>query len=259
MEVLSIMVTEKSAKARTMGPIKRLSLLLRSVPSEVVAFYVVSVILMNLLANKEIGFNASWIALDCGICVSWISFLMMDMLTKRFGPRASIEVSIFALLVNLIVCGILFAISKIPGNWAAFYTYESSIVNDGLNSTIGGTWYVLLGSTISMMIAAIVNSITNHLAGKLMKQNTFASFAFRSYVSTMLGQFVDNFMFAMIVSYNFFGWSLLQCITCSITGAIAELIFEIVFSPIGYAVSKNWESQNVGREYLKLVNDAKGN
>ena len=31
---------------------------------------------------------------------------------------------------------------------------------------------------------------------------------------------------------------MLQCFTCAVTGAIAELLFEIVFSPLGYRISR---------------------
>lgn len=224
--------------------------LLRSVPSVVMALFAVSVILMNLLANKEIYTGVSWLALDCGLIVSWLSFLCMDMLTKRFGARASIKLSITASVINLVVCGILFVVSKIPGNWAEFYTYGDEIINSSLNSTIGGTWYILLGSTIAFIVAAIFNAAINAGIGKLAKKDNFATFALRSYVSTMIGQFLDNLVFSLIVSHVFFGWTLLQCVSCSITGCLVELICEIVFSPLGYRVSKTWEQLNVGKEYL---------
>ena len=46
--------------------------LLRSIPSGTVALFVVSVIVMNLLANKELV-SSPWLALDCGVSVSWVS------------------------------------------------------------------------------------------------------------------------------------------------------------------------------------------
>lgn len=228
--------------------------LLRSVPSVVMALFVVSVILMNLLANKEIYTGVSWLALDCGLLVSWLSFLSMDMLTKRFGAKASVKLSITASAINLLVCLILFGVSKIPGNWAEYYTYENEIINNSLDATIGGTWYILLGSTIAFLIAAVCNSTINAGIGKLFKDNSnFTAYAVRSYVSTFVGQFVDNLVFSLIVSHVFFGWTLLQCVTSSLTGCIVELICEIVFTPIGYRVSKQWEQLNVGKEYIDCI------
>lgn len=227
-------------------------LLLRNVPSGVMALFTVSVVLMNLLANKEIHTGVSWLALDCGLIVSWLSFLSMDMLTKRFGAKASIKLSITAAGINLLVCGILYIVSKIPGNWAEFYTYENEIVNLSLNNTIGGTWYVLFGSTVAFLVAAAVNSIINAGIGKLLKKDTFSTYAVRSYISTAIGQFVDNMVFCLIVSHTFFGWTMIQCITCSLTGCIVELICEMIFSPIGYRVCKKWEAENVGAGYVEV-------
>ena len=230
-------------------------LLMRNVPSLVMVLFCTSVILMNLLANKEIGLNLDWIALDCGFTLSWLSFLCMDMLTKRFGAKASIQISLTAMCINLFVCFILFLISKLPGNWGVYYEYGQDVVNTGLNSTIGGTWYVVLGSATAFAVSAIVNALLNVLIGKTAKHNNFKAYAVRSYISTLAAQFVDNMIFALLVSHVFFGWTMLQCITCSITGCLLELLCEVIFSPIGYHVCKKWEHHGVGHEYIKNITE----
>ena len=63
-----------------------IKLLTRSVPGIVIALFCASVILMNLAANKTIVSVGNWFALDGGILVSWLCFLTMDIVTKRFGP-----------------------------------------------------------------------------------------------------------------------------------------------------------------------------
>ena len=62
---------------------------------------------------------------------------------------------------------------------------------------------------------------------------------------------MDNLVFAVMVSYVFFGWSVVQVITCSLTGAFAELLFEVVLSPIGYKITKGWKAEKVGEEYIR--------
>ena len=82
------------------------------------------------------------------------------------------------------------------------------------------------------------NNFLNAGIGKLLKtQEGFGRFALRSYVSTFIGQFVDNLVFALLVSRVFFGWTMLQCFTCAVTGAVFELFFEALFSPLGYRIS----------------------
>ena len=54
---------------RTMkNEIKEFKMLLRSIPATVVTLFVVSVICMNLLANKTL-IQLDWIALDGGILI----------------------------------------------------------------------------------------------------------------------------------------------------------------------------------------------
>ena len=224
--------------------------LLRSIPASTVTLFIVSVIMMNLLANKEL-ISLPWLALDCGFAVSWVSFLCMDMVCKRFGARASIMVSVMALGVNLAVSLVFWLLTLTPGMWGAYYDTGLLEVNDALNATIGGTWYVVLGSSSAMLTSTVVHSLLTHAIARLEHKNTFGAFALRSYVSTGIAQFVDNLVFAIIVSHTFFGWTWLQVLTCSLTGAAAELLCEVFLSPVGYRVVRGWERENVGELYLQ--------
>ena len=227
-----------------------LKILLRSVPGVLVTVFVVSVIAMNLLANKEL-FAVEYLALDCGFVVSWISFLCMDIICKRFGPKAAISISILALVINLAVCVIFKLMSLTPGMWGEYYTTGMTEVNDALNTTIGGTWYVVLGSSVAMLASSVVNALINQFIGNRLKKNNYGAFALRSYISTGIAQFIDNLVFALIVSHVFFGWTWLQVIMCSLTGAAAELLCEVIIGPIGYRVVVGMERDNVGADYLK--------
>lgn len=229
--------------------------LLRSIPGSTVTLFVVSVIIMNLLANKEL-ISLPWLALDCGFVVSWVSFLCMDMICKRFGADASIKISMLALGINLAVSLLFWLVTRTPGKWGAYYDTGLAEVNDALNATVGGTWYVVLGSSLAMIASSVVNSLLNAFIGNLEKKDTFGSFALRSYVSTGVAQFIDNMVFAIVVSHTFFGWTWLQVLTCSLTGAIAELLCEVLLSPVGFKVVRGWERDNVGEQYLSRHNMA---
>ncbi len=214
--------------------------LLRTVPPFLVSLLILSIVGMNLLANKSIDTGLGWLALDCGIILSWLVFLTMDITTHCYGPRAATLLSVAALAVNLFMALMFFIASRIPGVWGeSFVEGSEAVINTALDNTFGGTWYVILGSSIAFVCSAIINNFLNHGIGMLAKRKTgFGVFALRSYVSTFIAQFADNLIFALIVSRNFFGWSLLQCFTCALTGAVMELLFEVVFSPLGYRISK---------------------
>ncbi len=214
--------------------------MLRSVPPVLLSLMILSVVGMNLLANKSINTGLDWLALDCGILFSWFTFLSMDVMTHCFGPRAASLASFAALGLNLLMALIFFIASRIPGVWGeSFVEGSEAVINRALDGTFGGTWYVILGSSIAFICSALINNFLNYGIGKLTgRKQGFGTFALRSYVSTFIGQFADNLIFALIVSRLFFGWSLLQCFTCALTGAVMELLFEIVFSPMGYRISR---------------------
>ena len=227
-------------------------ILLRSIPATVVTLFAVSVICMNLLANKTL-LKLDWIALDGGILISWLSFMCMDIITKHFGPRASTLISIHAVMINLLTCLIFYIVSIIPSGASDYSAF------DGI---FGGTWFVLLGSTVAFLASAVVNNILNWLIGKSFRKNPDGKLAYmmRAYISTFFGQFLDNFIFSLIVFnyfapifWNGFNWTVLQCAMCALTGAVAELIMEIVFSPIGYRITRKWRSESVGQEYFDYL------
>ena len=227
-------------------------LLLRSIPATVVTLFVVSVISMNLLANKTL-LQLDWIALDGGILISWLSFMCMDIITKHFGPKASNRISILAAGINLLTCLIFFVASAIPSNAGDFSAFDS---------IFGGTWFILLGSTVAFLASAVINNTLNWLIGMCFRKNPDGKLAYgvRTYVSTFIGQFCDNLMFSVMVFMFFtpiywdgFHWTFLQCAMCALTGAVAELIMEIVFSPIGYRITQRWRQEAVGKAYLEYI------
>ena len=235
---------------------KETALLLRCIPATVVSLFVVSVICMNLLANKTLV-QTDWIALDGGILISWLSFMCMDIITKYFGPKASNKIALLASGINLLTCTIFYIASIIPSN-AKDYT--------ALNGILGGSWFILLGSTVAFLASALINNFLNWTIGKAFLKNPDGKLAYaaRTYVSTFIGQFMDNLIFSVIVFvffapifWNGFHWTLWQCTACALTGAVAELIMEIIFSPFGYRIVNKWQRQNVGREYLEYIKEEK--
>ena len=229
-------------------------LLLRSVPAMVTTTFILSVIFMNIFASKEI-LRTEYFCFNGGLLLSWISFLCMDCICKRFGPKAATKLSVLAMAVNVLCSIVFWLMSIIPGTWAASYASPDSMsaVNAGLNSTFAGAWYVVLGSCTAMFLSTLVNATLNSSIGKKADNGKFLGFAVRSLPSTCIAQFVDNLVFSTMVSHVFFGWNWKQVLICSFTAMVFELGLEAVFSPFGYKVSKNWEKRGVGRQYIEML------
>lgn len=218
----------------------------------IMTFFVLSVVVMNLLANKSIDLSFlpgndtaagefGWLALDCGFLVSWLAFFAMDNIVRRFGPKASTQMTVIAVFINLIVCAVFLLAGSINGSWGESYVdFGSELVNNALDNTISGTWYVLMGSTVAFVSSAIVHGLTSTAISKIFKdKESLKAYAVCSFIGTSLGQFVDNLLFALIVSLNFFGWNILQCIMCAITGMVVEFILSAIFVPIGHKIYKS--------------------
>lgn len=221
--------------------------LLKSLPIVVTILFIVDTILMNFLARYTVV-NLPWLAVNAAITISWISFLILDIVTKHFGPEAANILSVIAAIVNFtcsVVCAVICAIAK----------------NPALDSVIGGQWSVFTASTIAFVASAISNNYLNAALAKPFENNPDGKLAYsvRSFVSTLISQFTDNFLFLFLAFYIFpyiptalpVRWTMPQILVCSILCAILELVTEAVFAPFGYFVCKKWREKNVGKTYRK--------
>ncbi|MBQ7810490.1 MAG: VUT family protein, partial [Clostridia bacterium] len=69
----------------------------------------------------------------------------------------------------MLTCLIFYVASIIPSN-ANDYT--------ALNNILGGTWFILLGSTVAFLISAVINNLLNWLIGKAFRKNPDGKLAF---------------------------------------------------------------------------------
>ena len=228
-------------------------LLFRSIPSIAVAIFVVSVVMMNFMASKTI-LRLEWLALSGGALISWIPFLTMDIVTKHFGAKAANRLSIFAILINLL-CVLLAHLITLIGD------------NPEFDKVFSTTWFILLSSTFAFVLSAITNNYSNELVGRLFKKNPDGKLAYftRTYVSTFIGQIVDNLAFILPTYMLFaplfwgqeYGWTFLQCFMCSFLGAIFEMLAETLFSPLGLYINRKWKKDGVGDAYLLLLQEGR--
>lgn len=251
--------------------------LLRSVPAAALTLMVLATVLMNLLANKSIinvymvdvfgsGYagdvNDLFAVQDAGLIMSWVGFLVGDLLVKCFGSKNAIRLNIAALGLSLFISMLLVGAAYLPGVWAAWYDVGkadpslSGVINDSLNYTIGNTWYVILGSAAASFVGIMVNNISQgFFLDKIQKKHgdTYPGYLVAAGASTVIGQILDNMVFAALISTQFFGWTWVSVISCSVLGALVELIVEMVFTPLTYRISKNWDKNHIG---VKWMSDA---
>jgi len=255
----------KKAMQKPIIAIKRLfdfndwKLLLRSIPGLVTALYVVSVVVMNLMASKVIV-QTKYFGITGGLLLSWIPFLTMDIVVKVFGVKAANKLTFLGFAINLFFVGVFQLVSSIQvGGDADAY--------NAFNQTFSQTWQIFTASSIAFLASGIVNNVLNHLTGKLFHNRPDGALAYftRSYVSTIIGQFIDNFVFISLAFLVFFklsigttlGYTLVSALGTAILGALIELAMEAIFSPLGYKITTKWASENVGANYLQYQEELK--
>ena len=239
-------------------------MLFRSIPSMVVALFFVATVAMNLMANKFLISYGSYVSITWGLIISWIPFLCSDIITKTYGAKASIKLNIVALLVNL-ACTLVFLVIAVIPDWKYGFAVAGGFEEGGV---FRASWYVCLASSIAFIISGILNSVTNSAVGMLFKKNPDGKVAFvtRTYTSTLLGQFVDNFLFIFLafgvfgnIASGFNGQVLVQNLGAGVgagfVGAVAELLMEAIFSPLGYKVCKKWRAESVGEDYFNYCRE----
>ena len=230
---------------------KETKVLFKCLPALPFAVLCGALIAMNILANKTIV-NEPWIALDAGIFVSWISFLAGDTLVKRFGPKAAFKVSIAAICIQLLVVGLLAIGGGLPWGTNA----EPITGFDSLFCGVGLIWPLCSG-TFAFIVAMLVDALLNWaIFSRMRDKRAFKSYAIASYVSTAVGQFVDNFVFGLTFTFaiGYIEFSSLWMFAA--TGALVELLCQVVLSPVGYKIAESWRKNNVGQEYVDLVPEA---
>lgn len=228
---------------------KETKLLFRNLPAVPFAILCIALVVMNVLANKLIV-ETSWLSLDAGIIVSWVAFLAGDMLVKRFGPKASLKINLAALGVQFIAVVLLTIGGVLPT------PVEGCLVTQLFGWSLYLPWAFSVG-TLAFIVAILVDVLLNWAILKRFKNRTsFTAYAVASYASTMVAQFVDNFVFGLLFTYLAFGIPFSSLWLFAAAGAVVELLCQIVLSPIGYKISESWRKNGIGQAYVDAVPEA---
>ena len=220
----------------------------KKVPAWLIGLSVVTTVLMNLLANKTLYSDGMYLSIDCGLMVSWVMFLVMDIATQRYSGKASFAITIFDVFVALAMSGIMFGVAAIPespvSGW--FMGDEAAL---SLNGLIGNNYLVILTSLFAYVCSSGIDIVSNVTFGRLFEKSKFFSghtnkrtfkgfivYFIRAYTSTFLSQLTDNIVFQMIA------YPLLFTVICTpfsifigaLLAALIELVAEFAFAPVGY-------------------------
>ena len=137
----------------------------KKVPSWLVAMSLITTLLMNILANKTLYSDSSFMSVDCGTTVSWVMFLVMDIVTQRYGGKSSFAVTIFDVVVTLFMSGIMCLVAIVPESSVSGW-FQGEEGAQALNNLIGNNYLVVLTSLFAFVCASLVDIVSNITFGK---------------------------------------------------------------------------------------------
>lgn len=231
-------------------------LLFKSIPGIVLTLYILATVLMNLLASVALV-NEKWLALDAGILVSFIGFILSDMIVKRFGTGAAIRVTILGFVINLSVAGLFTIVAFI-----AKQTNGSFALSDYATLT---QWWIIGASAIAFLLSGILDAVIHHAIVRAFKKNPdgFMAHAVSAWGSTFIGQAFDNLLFGLLFTFpaamiGLWGMSPMTfqaLFGLALAGGVIELLCQVLFTKVGYNVAESWRKNNVGQEYLDYISN----
>lgn len=179
--------------------------------------YCAGIIIQNILATKNIDITI--FTVTTGILVSPLVFIIQDIQTEVYGYKKAKKMIILGYLMNFIAIMLYSFSILIPSS--STYTNQAAFT-----TILGTTPRIAVASFIAYMIGALINSRVMENMKIKYEKNLF----FRAISSTVVGQFIDNMLFAVIA---FIGILPTQAIISMIVGGtLFEIIYEIIFYPI---------------------------
>lgn len=179
--------------------------------------YCAGIIIQNILATKNIDITI--FTVTTGILVSPLVFIIQDIQTEIFGYKKAKKMIILGYVMNFFAI-MLYSLSILLPSSSTYTNQEA------FTTILGTTPRIAIASFIAYIIGALINSKVMEKLKTKYEKNLF----FRAISSTVVGQFIDNMLFAVIA---FIGILPTQAIISMIVGGtLFEVIYEIIFYPI---------------------------
>lgn len=190
------------------------------------AIYAAAVIIQNILATKQI--DILLFTVTTGILVSPIIFIIQDIVSEVFGYKEAKKMVLIGFLMNFIGVVLFNLAILIPSS-------QGWNNQDAFSTILGTTFRISIASFMAYITGSLVNS-------KIMisLKNKFPKTLFiRAITSTIVGQFLDNAIFALI---GFIGiLPIIPIVSMIIGGTLFEVLYEIVFYPITKMIIRKME------------------
>jgi len=196
---------------------------MKEVQKYLYAAYCVGLVVMNLLASKQM--DILLFTINLGLFISPVVFIILDIQSEVYGYRSAKDMIIAGLAVNIVVAIIYFAAVSVPPS---------------VNFVNQQAFRAVLGSTVRITVASVtayyIGSLINAKVMVALKRKLDKYLFFRAISSTVAGQAVDNVVFMTLAFAGVLPAAAI--ITMVIGGTIIETVYEVIFYPVTRAFIK---------------------
>lgn len=184
--------------------------------------FVTALLVSNLAAVKLFKFGPA--TFTGGILVFPISYIFGDILTEVYGYTRTRRIIYAGLFANVFMVSILYLVILLPpaDGWP---------LQEAFTSIYSLVPRIVLASIVGYWAGELVNSF---VLSKIKIWSKGNKLWMRTISSTILGQFVDTALFAIIAFSGIIPSSLL--ISATISGWIFKVVYEAIATPITYFI-----------------------
>ena len=185
-----------------------------------VIIFVVCVLVANVIAGRLIQIGS--LQLPASILVFLITFIIGDLLTEIYGFKKSIKVIIIGFISNLFLTSICLLVVHLPAptDWN---------LSEAYSQVFNYTPRVFCASFCAFLVGSIVNSYLMIIIKKATK-NKF--FWLRTITSTIVGEFLDSFIFCTISFVGILEFKDIMLMV--LLQASIKILYEVLFTPVLY-------------------------
>ena len=195
--------------------------------------YGVVAVTMNIFCMKGLSFGSPIIICDGGLLISWLVFLISNVVVEVWDERTSFRIVSVTACVSFVVMMIGRLIVFIPTlpEYADQANAFAQVFSNGPRTIISSVTAFWVGNLVNVHI---IYKIKRRLEEKS-RDNGFLFFL-RAALSTLIGQLVDNALF-MTLAFAPIGLSVYEMawkdIASSVlSGTVIELVVEAFFVPL---------------------------
>ncbi|MCR4676860.1 MAG: queuosine precursor transporter [Sphaerochaetaceae bacterium] len=195
--------------------------------------YGIVAVLMNILCMKSLSFGTPVIICDGGLLISWMVFLISNVITEVWGEKTAIKLSSLVAVLSFLF--MLLARIEVFIPTLAEYEDQASafakIFSNGPRTIIASVAAFWVGNFVNVHIIYKIKVYLER-SGK----DRGILFFLRAALSTLIGQLVDNALF-MTLAFAPIGLSVYEMrwvdiYTSVLSGTVIELVVESFFVPL---------------------------